>query len=253
MPFTFSHPVFVFPLKRLSPKYVSFTGLVLGSMAPDFEYFLMLEPYRSIGHSLMGLLVQAIPLSIGFAFLFHNIVKKPMALHLPSICQLDRRAYGMLGEWKLRTVRDWTVFLFSVVIGFISHVFVDAFTHAGGFFVMHLPFLQQAAIGRFPLYKILQYGFSVLGLLAAAGGIAYGLYRSQGALDILPQVTRPQKVMYWAVCIAVAFLVTAAKLAGSASGNHLGVLVVAPISGLMLGIFLSSLIIQLRGILQQQK
>ena len=40
MPFTFSHPAAVLPLRLLPRHWFSLTGLVIGSMVPDFEYFL---------------------------------------------------------------------------------------------------------------------------------------------------------------------------------------------------------------------
>ncbi|WP_220463965.1 DUF4184 family protein [Adhaeribacter radiodurans] len=39
MPFTFSHPAIVLPLTLLLRKWYSLTGLVIGSLTPDFEYF----------------------------------------------------------------------------------------------------------------------------------------------------------------------------------------------------------------------
>lgn len=52
MPLTFAHPAAVLPFSRNS-KYVNFLALVLGSMAPDFEYFLHGKPHGEISiHSL---------------------------------------------------------------------------------------------------------------------------------------------------------------------------------------------------------
>jgi hypothetical protein len=39
MPFTASHPAIILPLIYLPGKWISLTGLVIGSMTPDFEYF----------------------------------------------------------------------------------------------------------------------------------------------------------------------------------------------------------------------
>jgi hypothetical protein len=40
MPFTFAHPAIVLPLKHLPKRWYSLTGLIIGSMTPDFEYFI---------------------------------------------------------------------------------------------------------------------------------------------------------------------------------------------------------------------
>ena len=50
MPFTFAHPAAVIPFCK-KHQYVSVTALVLGGMAPDFEYFLHFRPYGIIGHA----------------------------------------------------------------------------------------------------------------------------------------------------------------------------------------------------------
>jgi hypothetical protein len=238
MPFTFSHPIFAWPLKRLSPKQLSATGLVLGSMAPDFEYFLMLEPYRSIGHTLPGLFMQAMPLSVLFAVVFHGLIKRPLARHLPSVCRLDARACSLIGEWRLRSVRDWIVFLASVTIGFITHVAVDGLTHARGYFVSRLPVLQQAVLPHLPLYKLLQYGLSLLGLAVIFGYILWRLGRCEPAPTFRSGVTSKHKIGFWLITLAVSAVVIAVKLL--VSGVSIGILVVAPITGSFLGLMLAA-------------
>ena len=240
MPFTFAHPIFAWPLKRLSPNRLSTTGLVLGSMAPDFEYFLRLEPYRGIGHTLPGLFVQAIPLSVLFAFAFHGLIKKPLALHLPSVLRLDARACSLIGEWRLRSVRDWFYFFVSIAIGFLTHVAVDGVTHARGFFASRLPVLRLTAVGHMPLYQFLQYGLSVLGLAVIAGFFLWRLARCKPDPLGPARVSAGHKVRFWLITFAVAAVVVAVKLHAIGSANHLGTVVVAPISGFILGVTLAS-------------
>lgn len=40
MPFTFAHPAIVLSFGIKKTKYLDLTALVIGSMAPDFEYFI---------------------------------------------------------------------------------------------------------------------------------------------------------------------------------------------------------------------
>ncbi|PFE05787.1 DUF4184 domain-containing protein [Bacillus cereus] len=42
----------------MKPRYVSVTALVLGSMAPDFEYVLHFQPNGVIGHIWLGFLFE---------------------------------------------------------------------------------------------------------------------------------------------------------------------------------------------------
>lgn len=241
MPFTFSHPAYALPLKYIKPNYVSVTGLVLGSMAPDFEYFIMLEPYSSIGHSILGLFLQAIPLSIIIACIFHRIVKEQIALHLPSIVGLNRRAYNILGEWKLQNPKDWTIFILSVIIGFFSHTTIDAFTHISGYFIIRFSFLREIIFFNLPVYKVLQYGLSLFGLMFAFVFIINKLFKNNLNKKELPNVTKKQKILFWLSIMIFSFVVTGLKLLFTTSYNIIGILVVAPISGTVLGVIFSSI------------
>ncbi|MBY3618363.1 DUF4184 family protein [Acinetobacter sp. CUI P1] len=241
MPFTFAHPIFALPFKYVKPKYFSATGLILGSMSPDFEYFIMLEPYQSIGHSIRGLLLQAIPLCVFLAVIFHSIVKESLVLHLPSNYNIDQRAYNTLSKWSLNS-KGCVVFILSVIIGFITHVFIDGFTHFNGYFVERYPLLRDLIIYNFPLYKILQHSFSIFGLLMLTWMIFSSMYRHHETVTTIPAVSTKQKIMFWTSVVVIAVAVTSMKLLFSSSRNLIGILVVSPITGTCLGIVFASII-----------
>ncbi|NBI27726.1 DUF4184 family protein [Chengkuizengella marina] len=239
MPFTFSHPLYALPLKWIKPKYFCVTGLVLGSMSPDFEYFIALEPYRTIGHSVTGLFVQAIPLSILFVFIFHKIMIKALSLHLPRLYNLDMRSYQVFHSWELNTFRKWIVFLTSVVIGFFSHIFIDAFTHTSGYFVLKFSFLSNT-INAIPVYKLLQHTLSLSGLVFLTL-LCFQVLHKQNNVNRKTIISQNQKLKYWSIVLFIALIVTMLKLVFTSSNNIIGILVVSPISGMLLGIFAASL------------
>ncbi|MEK5255572.1 DUF4184 family protein [Paenibacillus sp. FSL F4-0125] len=243
MPFTFAHPIFALPFKNVKPKYFSATGLILGSMSPDFEYFIMLEPYQSIGHSIKGLILQAIPLCVILAVIFHRIVKESLVLHLPSYYNIDQRAYNILSKRGLNST-GWTAFILSVIIGFLTHVFIDGFTHFNGYFVEQFPPLRDIVIYNFTFYKILQHSFSIFGLLMVTWIIVRSLYRHNETVTMIPTITTRQKNIFWTSVVVVAIAVTSIKLLFSSSRNIIGILVVSPITGGCLGILLVSIIIR---------
>lgn len=242
MPFTFAHPIFAAPLKWVKPTYISLTGLVLGAMSPDFEYFIALEPHQWIGHSMKGLLLEAIPLSIILAFLFHKIIKQPLAYHLPSYYGLDQRAVNLVEEhrWLLYSLRQWTVFLVSVIIGFYSHLLVDAFTHESGTFVQNLPWLQGSLIGALPNYKLLQYSSSLAGMAIEATILLFIMGQVKPSSRWKRSLSARHKLRYWGIAIIVMLVVWGLKLLLMSSNNWLGASVVAPISGLFAGIVVAS-------------
>jgi len=246
MPFTVSHAFYALPIRYIKPKYFSATGLILGSMSPDLEYFLYLEPYRSIGHTWQGLWLQALPLCIIFAALFHYIVKKPLSEHLSSLWQLDARCYTMLQQEQLRSWRSWVIFVSSVIIGFITHVLLDEFTHAHSAFSELLPWLWGSTLLGLPIYKVLQYSASLVGLFGIVVMLLFNLMRVKREQLVVLKISSKQKLRFWTLVIIVAMVTTFLKLVLSTSGNTIGILVVAPISGFVLGTVIASLIVTYR-------
>ena len=53
MPLTFAHPAAILPFSRKS-KYINFSAIVFGSMAPDFEYFLRGDQWGTLDILLLG-------------------------------------------------------------------------------------------------------------------------------------------------------------------------------------------------------
>ncbi len=58
MPFTLAHPAAAAPLRRFG---LVLSALVVGSMAPDFPYFLPGLPQDKFGHTLAGVFWFCVP------------------------------------------------------------------------------------------------------------------------------------------------------------------------------------------------
>lgn len=82
MPFTFAHPAIVLPLRKC--KWFSFSALVFGSMAPDFEYFFRMQPFSVYSHTMLGLWLVDLPIAVLLAFLYQYVVKKQMLARCQS-------------------------------------------------------------------------------------------------------------------------------------------------------------------------
>lgn len=205
MPFTFAHPAIVLPLRRV--RWFSFTALVFGSMAPDFEYFLRLQAYSSMSHTLAGLFLFDLPMTFLLSLLFHGIVKRAMIEHLPA--PFDRGLQHCAeSPWRLTTLRSFLVFCCSAVLGSVTHIFWDAFTHDGAFMVSRLQLLQEKvelAGMAIPVYKFLQHGSTMGGLLCIGLVIArearHGLRRAelkpQAASKDSRQLSCREKWSFW--------------------------------------------------------
>ncbi|MDF2679050.1 MAG: hypothetical protein K0R47_240 [Brevibacillus sp.] len=74
MPFTFAHPAIVLPLRE--SRSFHFPALIIGSMAPDFEYFFRMQAYSAYSHTILGVFYMDVPLVIGLWLLFARVATK---------------------------------------------------------------------------------------------------------------------------------------------------------------------------------
>ena len=72
MPFTLAHPAAALPFRKTR---LVFSAVIVGSMAPDFEYFLRLAPQGRYFHSLPGLFLCTLPVAFAVLWLFHRSAK----------------------------------------------------------------------------------------------------------------------------------------------------------------------------------
>jgi hypothetical protein len=169
MPFTLSHPAAVIPLKLIF-KRLSLPALVIGSTAPDFEYFFRMKSKYS--HTLGGIFWFDLPLTLILLFIFYAIVKEPLISNLPfplksrfaDIAAIDKRDCFKSG---------WFFIPVSAVLGSFTHILWDGFTHANGYFVGKTAFLSTSITDALPVYRLLQHTSSIIG----AAVLCYYIYK----------------------------------------------------------------------------
>lgn len=136
VPFTLAHGAAALPFRHTR---IVFSGLLIGSFAPDFEYFLRLAPDDGFGHTLLGVFVLTLPLALLVLWLFHDFVKLPLARLLPDAIQC--RLTGHLEEFRFRGTGRFTLIVGSILLGIATHLVWDSF-HA--FEHMALPSLADS-------------------------------------------------------------------------------------------------------------
>jgi hypothetical protein len=209
MPFTLSHPAAVLPLRRFDP-WLDFPALVIGSMAPDFAYYLpgFVPPIAT--HSLAGSIVLCLPAGLLLLIAFHWL-KLPLCRLLP---QPHRGALMPLAA----APRDWGVRSFvtaaaSVLLGSWTHIAWDSFTHVHGWAVQHLSLL------RLPLWGDGARPFAVFDALQQLSGLAGGLllwsaYRRWLRQQAVAEDSSGNR-WRWRLLIAIAVLALALTLPGA--------------------------------------
>ena len=141
MPFTVAHPAILIPLFK-KKWHLSVTGLVIGSMVPDFEFFFRLRVTENIGHHLKGVLLLDAPLALVLCFLFHNLFRDQFIIHLPQAYKCRVSIYCRF-NWNNYFKKNVGIVLMSITIGILSHFFLDGFTHYDGFVVRRFPFFNE--------------------------------------------------------------------------------------------------------------
>jgi hypothetical protein len=233
MPFTFSHPAIVLPLTFLPRQWFSLTGLVIGSLTPDFEYFLRMRIKSNYSHTIDGLFWFDLPLGLLLALIFHNIVRDSLFDNFPSILKSRFLAFRQF-DWNDHFKRKWFVVTISILIGAASHIFWDSFTHDHGYFVQTIPALQNSLNffgGQIPILKILQHSSTFIGGLV----IAYAIYK-------LPSNNIEKEIInskYWTILVTLTLIIIAVRLLSGLELKQYGKLIVTAISAGLISLILT--------------
>lgn len=168
MPFTVSHAAAVLPLRKLN---LVWSALIIGSMAPDFPYITGTEAYRDWGHHFPGLIWFTIPASVVALWLFHNIIKRPIMELLPTGVQ--QKLLTQADDFQFLPASRFLAILGSILLGILTHLVWDSFTHAHSWPWNHFAFMRTwvrmpGLHHRLPLFSVLQYASSIIGMLALA-------------------------------------------------------------------------------------
>jgi hypothetical protein len=136
------------------------SALVVGAVAPDLEYLVHLSTRRTIGHTLPGLFVLCLPLSLLTLWAWHRLVAPAWA---PLLTGRRTPWFGFRPLPRLGLVA------LSALAGSLSHLVWDAFTHDGGLVVNRVGLLQATLPGTgVHVYSLLQHASSVGGAVYLA-------------------------------------------------------------------------------------
>ena len=142
MPFTLAHPIAILPFSRC--RYCYFPALVIGSLSPDFVYFLHGRAVSG-GHGLADMLWPNLPLCFAVYWLYLALWRDTLSDFLPNCLNAaPYRPSENVDFHKIKAVA--LAFIPSALFGMGTHLFLDAFTHPTGWFVQHFPVLQQTVL-----------------------------------------------------------------------------------------------------------
>ena len=184
------------------------SALIIGSMAPDFEYFLLGAPRTHVLHTFPGLIIYTVPLAFVALWLTHEIMRSPCFEILPT--KLNARLTPR--RISFASLQQLFMVVVSIVIGIATHIAWDSFTHENTLITNRASWehaqLPVPGVGEREAYKVLQYSSSVVGLIVIAL-VFYLWYRStqprRGVIQVFSEI---QKLAIWAALFIGAAAIT---------------------------------------------
>jgi hypothetical protein len=234
MPFTFAHPAIIIPFSEI--KRASMSALVIGSITPDFEYFIRMKLTGRYSHSIEGIFLLDLPVGIIIALVFHLLVKAPLIDNLPFYFKGRLKALRQ-SDFIQYISKDYFYFLGCLLIGIVSHLFWDSFTHANEYFVHRIDFLQRPFsflnFPAMPVHRYLQHASTIIGFIV----IGFVFHK-------MPVQEQPKSTSYRFWVFVILLAVTAFLIRWSLGFEYFGDVVATAISALCIGLIGSSIMMR---------
>lgn len=222
------------------------TCLVIGTMAPDFEYFVRAKQASAISHTWIGLLAWNLPVTLLLALAFHHLVKWPLVLITPRFLARRAAVFACRTWGASRTFGFAASCVASALLGASTHLLWDGVTHSDGMFAsrvawlrapIEVPIVETSMV----LHRVLQHASTVVGLLVVIAIVGRALQRT--APIELPPRPRVWPRLIALGCVALGFGLSVLRLWGRRT-DDIGNVVVVLISGVLFGVLLASVVLR---------
>lgn len=215
------------------------TGLVIGSLAPDFEYFFRMQVSSYYSHTWPGLLWFDLPLTIILAFVFHSLVRNSLIDNLPNFLA-QRLVVFKNFNWIRHSKENLLVVIASILFGTATHIFWDNFTHENGQFVQIIDGLKNtfAVAGlSISVYQLLQHLSTIIGGLI----VIYALFQ----LPIDKNFQREKNILrFWFLVSLITLTTLTVRLLTGLDYRQYGNVIVTIIAGGLLGLLLAPMLLR---------
>jgi Domain of unknown function (DUF4184) len=214
MPFTVAHAAVVIPGARWLERRGLLAAAIIGSMAPDFGYFLPLRLERWQTHSFPALLSFCLPVGLFTWLLFELLIKPAMIEILPD--RWYRPVVQKHDQPLPETARAWLWVVAALLAGAVTHLVWDGFTHESGRGVRLMPELDAPVhfAGReWYLYRLLQHGSSVVGFVLVLMAVAYWMVRTPAPdAPLSRRLSHRERVVWMCVYLLLPMLAATAVI-----------------------------------------
>ncbi|WP_213816545.1 DUF4184 family protein [Glaciihabitans sp. dw_435] len=205
MPFTPSHIAAILPFARtrLVPA-----GLVAGSVAPDLFYYIPVRMPRDLSHSLLGVVTVDLAFGVVAVVLWQVIFRRPVVDFLPLWARARLASLPWTGLRAPRETWVMTAVLLvaSIIVGTLTHLLWDTFTHPG-WPVDAVPWLRAQA-GPLLVHKWIQHASSVAGIVILV------VWAVRWVRATAPSAPAPTRLAVWSRALAWIITVAAGLTGG---------------------------------------
>jgi hypothetical protein len=258
MPFTVSHVAAVLPAYRPLSRARLFSAAVIGSMVPDFGLLLPGFLPRWETHSFGALWTFSLPVGM-VAFVLTVLLIAPALTEV-----LPDRAYARLrlAEANALPRPFWRTLVYAapvIVLGALTHLIWDGFTHENARGVRMFPILDELGPEldghTLHLFRWLQYASSVVGLVAVIVALLIWVHHAPAAATLrTPRRLGALERGIWSsgyVVVALSGIAASAWRAhahtpGLAAGLKVGAVAISAMRASAVSLLLVSLVLLLR-------
>jgi Domain of unknown function (DUF4184) len=216
MPFTISHTAAVLPFGKWLRRWKLLSAAVIGSMVPDFGVFMpnMFDRYET--HGLRALFEFCLPVGLASYWLFQLHIKPATLQLMPD--RLFELWHDEGESAPLRSPRQWGFAVIGILLGAITHLIWDGFTHEnarGVRLLGELDGVEFSLLGHtITWYRLAQHMSSVVGLAF----VLWFLWRALRAQPDHPGhdgrlLNRRERHYWFAIYVAAAVALSATALA----------------------------------------
>jgi Domain of unknown function (DUF4184) len=206
MPFTISHTAAVLPFGRTLRQAKLLSAAVIGSMVPDFGLFVPFFWARYETHGIVPLFRFCLPMGLLCYWIFQLHIKPATLELMPGKLHELWREEGRPASWL--SWKQWVLAAIGVLLGAVTHLIWDGFTHENARGVRMLSALDDVRVafaGRnVSWYRFLQHTSSVVGLLFVAGFVYRTIARAAEHPDSEPRILDREQRHRWFTAYAVA-------------------------------------------------
>lgn len=213
MPFTISHIGYILPIHQKWEKKLSVSGLIFGSIAPDYDILFRLTKVRFhiFQYDAKSILFYIFPLSLISAFFFHLVCRNIIIKNLPGYYERKYQkytSYDFFHELRTHYFRVSISILFAILL----HLFLDYLCHIINAYYLKMYLLQLFHIDIIAnlFYLLGIYGLPVL--FSLVGFYLIYTFEYNKSLSLKNLKLTKTKSFFWFILLLNTFLFFLIKL-----------------------------------------